>query len=278
MKPILDPEQLSFRETSFELLLQKRVRRILLLCSSYDAFVLEEDGRVDEQIFKEYASLNLRNAPSIIQVDTSEAAFNMLKANRIDLVISMLSVRDTDSFSLAKDIKAGYPNIPFVLLTPFSREVSLRLRHEDLSAVDSVFCWLGNCDLLVAIIKLIEDRMNAPHDIEDVGVQCILLVEDSIRYTSSYLPVLYKAIFKQLSQFVREALNDHKRMLRMRGRPKILHATTYDEAVDLYHRYKNNLQGVISDVTFKKEGAPDGDTVNAGFDLCRLIQIGRAHV
>ena len=127
MKPVFDPEQLSFRETAFELLMQKRVRRVLLLCSSYDAFVLEEDGRVDEQIFKEYVSLNLRNAPSIIQADTSEAAFNVLKTNRIDLVISMLSVRDTDSFSLAKEIKAGYPNIPFVLLTPFSREVSLQI-------------------------------------------------------------------------------------------------------------------------------------------------------
>ena len=271
MKKILNPENLTFHETAFDRLMQKRIRSVLLLCSSYDAFVLEEDGRVDEQIFNEYVSLHLRNAPSIVQADTSEKAFEILKTNHIDLVISMLSIRDVDPFSLTKEIKLWYPYIPIVMLTPFSREVSQRLRHEDMSAIDSVFCWLGNGDLLVAIIKLIEDRMNAPHDIEEIGVQCILLVEDSVRYTSSYLPVLYKLILKQSRQFMREALNEHQKMLRMRGRPKILHATTYNEAVTLYHRYKNNLLGVISDVTFKKEGAP-GTIVNAGFDLCRLIR------
>ncbi len=271
MKQILNPEHLTFRETAFDMLMQKRILKVLLLCSSYDAFVLEEDGRVDEQIFNEYVSLSLRNAPGIVQVDTAEKAFDVLQNDRIDLVISMLSIRDIDPFSLAKKIKYAYSDIPIVVLTPFSREVSLRLRNEDLSAIDSVFCWLGNGDLLLAIIKLIEDRMNAPHDIEEVGVQCILLVEDSIRYTSSYLPVLYKLILKQSRQSMREALNEHQKMLRMRGRPKILHASTYGEAVDLYHRYKNNLLGVISDVTFKKEGAPD-DKVNAGFDLCRLIR------
>ena len=271
LKEILNPEDLTFHETAFDRLMQKRIRSVLLLCSSYDSFVLEEDGRVDEQIFNEYVSLHLRNAPSIVQADTSEKAFEILKTNRIDLVISMLSIRDADPFSLAKEIKLWYPYIPIVMLTPFSREVSQRLRHEDMSAIDSVFCWLGNGDLLVAIIKLIEDRMNAPHDIEEIGVQCILLVEDSVRYTSSYLPVLYKLILKQSRQFMREALNEHQKMLRMRGRPKILHATTYNEAVTLYHRYKNNLLGVISDVTFKKEGAPD-TIVNAGFDLCRLIR------
>ena len=271
MKEVLDPEHLTFRETTFDLLMQKRIRNVLLLCSSYDSFVLEEDGRVDEQIFNEYVSLHLRYAPYIVQADTAQKAFNIFKTNRIDLVISMLSISDEDPFILAKNIKHSHPHVPIVMLTPFSREVSLRLRHEDLSAIDSVFCWLGNGDLLLAIIKLIEDRMNAPHDIEQIGVQCILLVEDSVRYTSSYLPVLYKLIFTQSRQFMREALNEHQKMLRMRGRPKILHASTYNEAVKLYHRYKNNLLGVISDVTFKKEGEPD-TKVNAGFDLCRLIR------
>ena len=262
---------MTFRETAFDRLMQKRIRNVLLLCSSYDAFVLEEDGRVDEQIFNEYVSLNLRNAPGIVQADTAGKAFDILKTNRIDLVISMLSIRDVDPFSLAKEIKHKYSQIPIVMLTPFSREVSMRLRHEDMSAIDSVFCWLGNGDLLVAIVKLIEDRMNAPHDIEKIGVQCILLVEDSVRYTSSYLPALYKLILKQSRLFMREALNEHQKMLRMRGRPKILHASTYNEAVALYRRYKNNLLGVISDVTFRKEDEPD-TKVNAGFDLCRLIR------
>ncbi|MDR2040269.1 MAG: phosphoenolpyruvate synthase, partial [Bacteroidales bacterium] len=271
MKQILDPEHLTFRETAFDLLMQRRIRNVLLLCSSYDAFVLEEDGRVDEQIFNEYVALNLRNAPGIVQTDTSEKAFEILSTTKIDLIISMLSIRDIDPFSLAKKIKKNFSHIPIVVLTPFSREVSLKLRNEDLSAIDFVFCWLGNGDLLLAIIKLIEDWMNAPHDIEEVGVQCILLVEDSIRYTSSYLPVLYKMILTQSRQSMREALNEHQKMLRMRGRPKILHASTYSQAVELYHRYKNNLLGVISDVTFKKEGEPD-NRVNAGFDLCRLIR------
>jgi CheY-like chemotaxis protein len=271
MKQILDPERLTFRETAFELLMQKRIRKVLLLCSSYDAFMLEEDGRVDEQIFNEYVSLNLRNAPGIIQADTSEKAFHILENNHIDLVISMLSIRDIDPFNLSKKLKQRYPQIPVVVLTPFSREVSLKLRNEDLSAIDSVFCWLGNGDLMLAIIKLIEDWMNAPFDIEEIGVQCILLVEDSIRYTSSYLPLLYKMIFTQSRQFMREALNEHQKMLRMRGRPKILHASTYNEAVALYHKYKNNMLGVISDVTFRMESAP-GTKTNAGFDLCRLIR------
>ena len=277
MKEQLNPEHLTFRETAFSQLMQKRIRKVLLLCSSYDAFVLEEDGKVEEQIFNEYVSLNLRNAPSIVKAGTSKKAFNIFKTTRIDLVISMLSIQDVDPFSLTKSIKQKYPHVPIVMLTPFSREVSLRLRYEDLSAIDSVFCWLGNGDLLVAIIKLIEDRMNARHDIEDVGVQCILLVEDSVRYTSSYLPVLYKLILKQSRQFMREALNEHQMMMYMRGRPKILHATTYNEAVDLYHKYKNNLLGVISDVTFKKEGSPETKE-NAGIDLCRLIRSEDPHM
>ena len=271
MKEVLNPEHLTFRETAFDMLMQKRISNVLLLCSSYDAFVLEEDGRVDEQIFNEYVSLHLRNAPNIMQADSAERAFDIFKTNRIDLIISMLSIHDVDPFSLAKEIKHRHPYVPIVMLTPFSREVSMRLRHEDLSAFDSVFCWLGNGDLLVAIIKLIEDRMNAPYDIEEIGVQCILLVEDSVRYTSTYLPVLYKLILKQSRQFMREALNEHQKMLRMRGRPKILHASTYNQAVEVYHRYKNNLLGVISDVTFRKEDEPNV-TVNAGFDLCRLIR------
>ncbi len=271
MKQILDSEHLTFRETAFDLLMQIRISKVLLLCSSYDAFVLEEDGRVNEQIFNEYVSLNLRNAPNIVQADSSDKAFDILESDRIDLVISMLSIRDIDPFTMSKKIKEKYPHIPIVVLTPFSREVSLRLRHEDMSAIDSVFCWLGNGELLVAIIKLIEDRINAPHDIEEVGVQCILLVEDSIRYTSSYLPLLYKLILTQSRKSMREALNEHQKMMRTRGRPKILYASTYNEAIELYNKYKKNLLGVISDVTFKKEGAPETKT-NAGFDLCRLIR------
>ncbi|MDF1576424.1 MAG: PEP/pyruvate-binding domain-containing protein [Bacteroidales bacterium] len=237
--------------------MQKRIRTVLIISSNYDFFMLEEDGRIDEQIFNEYVSLNLRYPPVFVKAGSAAEAFRKLEEEDIDLVIEMLNLGADDAFTLARRIKKKYEKIPIVVLTHFNREVSLRLHAEDLSAIDYVFCWLGNADLLLAIIKLIEDKMNAPHDIEQVGVQCIILVEDSIRYTSTYLPELYKIVMQQSRNFVKEALNEHQKMLRMRGRPKILLAKTYDEAMGLYQRYKENLLGVISDVSFKKGDSRD---------------------
>jgi CheY-like chemotaxis protein len=248
-----DPEKIIFDEADFTLLMQKRIRKVLLICSSYDAFMLEEDGRIEEQIFSEYVSLNLRQPPSFIHTDSAKKAFQILETEQIDLVIEMLSIPDVDPFELAHQIKEKYPRIPIVALTHFSRDVSLKLKNEDLTALDYVFCWLGNADLLLAIIKLLEDRMNADNDIENVGVQTILLVEDSIRFTSVYLPDLYKIVFKQSREFLKEALNEHQRRLRMRGRPKILLAKTYSEALMLYNKYKNNLLGIITDISIKED-------------------------
>ncbi|MCA1747469.1 MAG: phosphoenolpyruvate synthase, partial [Bacteroidales bacterium] len=174
---------IDFSHTAFNLLMQRRIRKVLIISSNYDFFMLEEDGRVDEQIFNEYVSLNLRYPPTFIQANTSREAFAIMESQEIDLVIEMLNIADIDPFNLAKRIKKKYAEIPIVVLTHFNREVSMRLEKEDLSAIDHVFCWLGNADLLLAIIKLIEDKMNADHDIEEVGVQTILLVEDSVRYT-----------------------------------------------------------------------------------------------
>ncbi len=181
-----------------------------------------------------------------MKATSAAEAFRIMEEEDIDLVIEMLNLGEDDAFTLAKRIKKKYEEVPIVVLTHFNREVSIRLQNEDLSAIDYVFCWLGNADLLLAIIKLIEDKMNAPHDIEVIGVQCIILVEDSIRYTSTYLPELYKIVMQQSRNFVKEALNEHQKMLRMRGRPKILLAKTYDEAMALYGRYKDNLLGIIS--------------------------------
>ncbi|MFP4046941.1 MAG: response regulator, partial [Bacteroidales bacterium] len=203
-----DNLKIDFNDTSFSLLMQKRIHKVLLIASSYDAFVLEEDGRIDEQIFNEYVSLNLRYPPIFIMAHSPEEAFEILRNDSIDLVITMLTMGGYDTFGLAHDIKKEYSHIPIVVLTHFSREVTLRIEKEDLSAIDYVFCWLGNADLLLAIIKLIEDKMNVEHDVEVVGVQAILLVEDSIRYISSYLPNIYKIIFKQSKEYVREALNE----------------------------------------------------------------------
>ncbi len=191
---LLSKQEYDFNDTSFGLLLQNRIYKVLLVCSNYDSFMLEEDGRIDEQIFNEYTSLNLRYPPIFNQVDSEERAFEVLENEDIDLVILAKGTHQTDTFQLAKKIKYKYFSIPIVVLTYFTREVSLRLENEDLSAIDYVFSWLGNADLLLAIIKLIEDKMNAKFDVEEIGVQTILLVEDSIRYISSYLPTLYKIV------------------------------------------------------------------------------------
>jgi DNA-binding NarL/FixJ family response regulator len=248
---------IDFSHTAFNMLMQKRIRTVLIISSNYDFFMLEEDGRIDEQIFNEYVSMNLRYPPMFVKATSAREAFRIMEKGDIDLVIEMLNLGDDDAFTLAKKIKAKYAETPIVVLTHFNREVSIRLHNEDLSAIDYVFCWLGNADLLLAIIKLIEDRMNAPYDIDTVGVQCIILVEDSIRYTSTYLPELYKIVMQQTRNFVREALNEHQRMLRMRGRPKILLAKTYDEAMSLYNAYRDNLLGIITDVSFKKGDSRD---------------------
>lgn len=265
---IIDLQKYDFTDTSFDLLMQKRIHRVLVICSNYDNYMLEEDGRIDEQIFNEYASLNLRYPPTFVQTDNADDAFKILEDGDIDLVISMLSLKGTDVFGLAKKIKAKYEKIPIVVLTYFSREVSLRLEGEDLSAIDYVFCWLGDASLILAIIKLIEDKMNADYDIENIGVQAIILVENSIRYISSYLPNIYRIILLQSLDFQREALNEHQRMLKMRGRPKILLANNFNDALDLYKKYKYNVLGVISDISYKRDGMPDED---AGIELCKVV-------
>jgi len=265
---ILDLQKYDFTDTSFNLLMQKRIHRVLIICSNYDNYMLEEDGRIDEQIFNEYISLNLRYPPNFVQTDNAGDAFKILEKGDVDLVISMLSLRGTDVFALAKMIKSKYEHIPIVVLTYFSREVSIRLEGEDLSAIDYVFCWLGDASLILAIIKLIEDKMNADYDIENIGVQAIILVENSIRYISSYLPNLYRIVLLQSIDFQREALNEHQRMLKMRGRPKILLANNYNDALDLYKKYKYNVLGVISDISYKKDNVNDE---NAGIELCKEV-------
>ncbi len=243
-----------FAETAFDLLMKKQIKSVLLICSKYDAFMLEEDGRIDEQIFNEYVSLNLRYPPVFYQANSAEDAFAMLKKQSIDLVISMLNVEGMDTFTLAKGIKDLYPQKPIVVLTPFSREVSLKLSKVDLWAVDHVFAWLGNAHIMLAIIKLIEDSLNAEYDINEVGVQAILLVEDSVRFYSSYLPLLYKIIYTQGKEFMSEGLNEHQKMMRLRGQPKILLAENFDQAVEMYEKYKNNLLGVITDMSYPCSG------------------------
>ena len=261
--------QLYFKDTSFVNLMTKRIFNVLLVGNPYDAFMLEDDGRIDEKSFNEYMNLSLRYPPRFTQVSTEEETWRQLQNTKFDLVIVMPGTDNSDTFDIARTIKKKYSDIPLVVLTPFSHGITARMEHEDLSIFEYVFCWLGNTDLLVSIIKLIEDKMNLEHDIKEVGVQMILLVEDSIRFYSSVLPNLYKFVLKQSQEFATEALNAHQRTLRMRGRPKIVLARSYEEAMHLYNRYEKNVLGVITDARFPREGIVDS---MAGIKLMNEIR------
>ncbi|MED9995187.1 MAG: PEP/pyruvate-binding domain-containing protein [Paludibacteraceae bacterium] len=263
-------KKLYFKDTSFASLMEQRVYNILLIASKYDAFMLEEDGRIDEQIFNEYTSLNLRYPPRFTLASTLEQAEEMLKTRSFDLFIMMPAVENSAVFDYAKQLKLAFPLVPVVLLTPFSSEVFHRIyQHKDFSGIDYVFSWLGETDLLLAIVKLLEDKMNVDADIKSVGVQVILFVENSIQFYSAILPYLYKHVFVQSRSFMTEALNEHEQMLRMRGRPKILLARNYEEAMELYEKYKRNVLGVVSDVRFERAGEIDA---TAGVKLASYMR------
>lgn len=235
--------------------MMRRIYNVLIVANPYDAFMLEDDGRIEEKIYNEYMELGLRYPPTFTQVSTTEEAAQVLRSTVIDLVICMPGNADNDAFDVARDIKGKFPNIHCVVLTPFSHGITKRMENEDLSIFDYVFCWLGNTNLILSIIKLIEDKMNLEHDIREAGVQMILLVEDSIRFYSSILPNLYNYILEQSKNFSKEALNRHAATMRMRGRPKVVLARTYEEAQKLYDKYSNNTLGVISDARFPLKSA-----------------------
>lgn len=249
--------RLYLKDTAFQNLMQKRIFNVLLIATPYDAFMLEEDGRVDEQIYFEYVGLNLSSPPRFTKVANYAEAYHELAGKAFDLIIAMPGVDISETFHEAVEIDRLYPDIPLVVLTPFSKEVRRRIANEDLRGVDYVFSWLGNVDLILAIIKLIEDKMNADTDIKEVGIQAILLIEDSIRFYSSILPHLFKFLLKQSMRFATEALNEHEQMMRMRGRSKVLLARDYEEAQALMDKYGENILGIITDARFPINGEKD---------------------
>lgn len=257
------------KDVSFVNLMTWRIYSVLIVANPYDAFMLEDDGRIDEKIFNEYTELGLRYPPSFKQVSTTEEATAVLQRTHFDLVICMPGNADNDAFDVARSVKERFPKIPCVVLTPFSHGITRRIENEDMSIFDYVFCWLGNTNLILSIIKLIEDKMNIEHDIKEAGVQMILLVEDGIRFYSSILPNLYNYILVQSQRFATEALNPHSATLRMRGRPKVVLARTYEEAWQFYEKYHDNTLGVISDCRFPKDGQKDSE---AGLKLLREIR------
>ena len=270
--------QFLLKDVTFVNLMTRRIYNVLIVANPYDAFMLEDDGRIEEKIYNEYMELGLRYPPTFTQVSTIEEAEEVMQSTNIDLVICMPGNADNDAFSVARAIKAQRPDVRCVVLTPFSHGITKRMENEDLSIFEYVFCWLGNTNLILSIIKLIEDKMNLEHDIQEGGVQMILLVEDSIRFYSAILPNLYNYLLLQSQHFATEALNRHQATLRMRGRPKVVLARNYQEAMALYERYHDNTMGVISDVRFPMSDAVPAEQAStekdseAGFKLLREIR------
>ena len=267
--PLPDLKSYEFEDVAFEQLMQKRIYRILIVCSNYDYYMLEEDGRIDERIFNEYTALNLRYPPSFEHANSAKRAILAMEANKIDLVITWLDIGNFKTVETSKKIKAAFPNVPIAAISHYSTQLREKISSESSGDIDYVFHWNGNADIILAIIKLTEDRMNAEKDINEIGVKAILLVEDSLKFYSKYLPVFYKILLNQTRSFMSEGLNAHRTMMLMRGRPKILLATNYEEGLHLFKQYKNNLLGVISDVSYFREGKRDA---KAGFHFLEYVR------
>ncbi|MBN1355003.1 hypothetical protein JXA40_01920 [bacterium] len=252
-------------------LMHFRIREILLVATNYDAFILQQEGQLTEMIYNEYYTLNLSSAPRITSVPTAAQAQKKLKTKRFDLVIVMMRIPDMTPFQLSRQIKTRFPDLPVILLLKDNAEISLLSEFKNqTSHFDHVFVWNGDSKIFVAMIKSIEDQYNADNDTQMGMVRIILLVEDSIRYISRYLPILYTEIIKQVQQLIsQESPYEKLKMLRMRARPKVLLAKNYEEAVRIIRRYKDYLLCVISDVKYEKNGAMDND---AGFKLIRHVR------
>ena len=259
----------------YSTLISYRIREILMICSNYDSFILREDGRIESQVYEEYIGLNLSDPPKFTWVNSSAEARDYLAGGgNTDMVICLYNDRDRDIFSLAASLKEAGSGIPVILLTHSSREIFRRISSQDTSGIDFMFSWHGSADLILAIVKLFEDRQNADHDILQGGVQAILLVEDSVRYYSTYLPELYRMVLSQTNEFLSDTLNDTQRKGRKHFRPKVLLATCLSEAQELYRKFSRNLVGVISDigmVEFRGQ-RPEEELLDAGIRLTRMIR------
>lgn len=266
--PLPDLQNYEFGEIPFKKLMQNRIYNVLIVCSNYDYYLLEEDGRIDELIFEEYSSLNLRYPPNILHANSTTSALEILDTYQVELVISWLDIGRL-SFEMSNTIKKKFPDIPIVALSHYPDELQKLLDKKQTTNIDYVFHWNGNTNIFLAIIKVVEDSINAENDINEIGVKAILLVEDSIRFSSRYLPLIYSILFKQTQTFEQEGLNEHRSIMSKRGRPKILLAKTYEEAISFFNKYKNNLLGVISDVTYLKNNKKDNE---AGFHFLEYVR------
>lgn len=269
--PILDRLVESYRRQSvgFESLRPFSVRDILLVSSLYDSYTLAEDGRLAEQIFGEFHNLSLSAPAYLTRVATAEQALERLRTRRYDLVITMTRVGDLSVQEFGEQVKRMHAGLPVYLMTYDTRELGALEANQSLRGIDKVFVWRGDVRLFLAVIKLTEDRLNVEHDTNVGQVRVLILVEDSIPFYSSYLPMLFDEIMKQTSSLIHESVNITQKLLRMRARPKILLATTYEEAWELYTNFREVVLGVISDVRFPQNGRLEPE---AGIHLVRAIR------
>jgi ActR/RegA family two-component response regulator len=263
----LDPTWLPFSN-----LMLNHIYNVLLICNDYDRFLLEEDGRVEEELYIEYTQLGLSNPPKFIHTSSGEEALKLMEERQFELVIAMLDLGDESVEHLAEAIKERDPSMPVIVLSPSpSHRRNKLIKGSDSEAIDYFFYWQGDPTIFLAMIKLVEDQMNLAHDTSVADVQIIILVEDSIRFYSSFLPMMYTCLIQQNRSSILEALNNWGKTLRMRGRPKIVLARTYEEAEHYYRTYRNSTLGIISDMAYLR---------GEEYDKCaglELVKMARFH-
>ena len=265
--PIVDPERLF---EGFENLMPFRVQDILLVSSLYDSFILREDGRLNELLIGQSLELNLSQVPGITHVSKGAEALALARSQpRFNLIVTNLEVEDMDAAQLAREVKAAGLDVPVVVLAYDYREIEKFIARNPVTEIERVFLWQGNARILISIVKYIEDKRNVLHDTRAIGVPVILVVEDNIRYYSSFLPTIYTELITQSRRLLSEGLNVAHKLVRMRARPKILLASNYEDAARQVMQHREYLLGLVSDVEFPRDGALN---VNAGFDLAHMVR------
>ena len=229
------------RFLGFHDLMPHHTREILLVSSLYDSFILEEDGQLSEHIFSDYHDLNLSSAPRITRVSTGEHAINAINSRPFDIIITMMRLSDMDIHTFGKRIKSIKPQTPIILLAYESEINAYSLKTSDIAGIDKIFIWTGDTKILLAITKLIEDELNVSHDTRVGNVRVLIIVENSRRYYSLILPLIYTEIMKQTQALIAEGLNEMHRQLRKRARTKILLAETFEQGMSLYKKYQSNV-------------------------------------
>ncbi len=266
-EPILDAEE---RFEGFENLMPFRVQNILLVSSLYDSFILREDGRLNELLIDESLELNLRQIPGITHVASCAEALDLAKSNpQFNLIVTNLAVGDTDAAQLAREVRAAGLDVPVVVLGYDYREIKNFVARNPVTDIERVFLWQGTARILIAIVKYVEDKRNVLHDTRAMGVPVLLVVEDNIRYYSSFLPVIYTELIKQSRRVIQEGLNTAHKLVRIQARPKILLVSNFEEAAELVEQYREYIFGLVSDVEFPWDGQLSPE---AGFELARLVK------